>query len=464
MGNLFGEKKRFNMPPMLIVLLGFLVVMLVGAFLLALPISNVDGKWLSITRAIFWATNGVCGTGLVVSSPSVSFTGFGQAILFILIQFGGLGFMTFATFVFILIRKRITLRDRIAIQESLGQDHMKGVVRLVRNIAIMTGAIELAGALLLIPFFVVQNGAYGVWQAFFNSVSAFCNAGFDVMGTPENPFCSLMGYRGSPGVLFIIATLSILGAFGFPAINDVVKNKFRWRKYQLHTKIVLIVQLALMLFGTLFFLASEFNSVATHGMNGGEKLLNSLFQAVMASSTAGFSSMSQADMSTTGRVFTCVLMFIGASPCSTGGGIKTSTFAVLIILAITGLRGKDELTVAKRNIPIKTGLRAVTVVVLASLCVLVAVLTISATDPNITDLVGNINVKNDVGVYFFEVITAFTTTGLSTGTAPHFSAAALYVLAIIMLIGRIGPMSVGMIFVKTDNSSIKYPNANIMIG
>ncbi|MCH5351074.1 MAG: hypothetical protein J1F39_03795 [Clostridiales bacterium] len=459
-------KKRFRMSPMLVVLLGFLAVMSVGAFLLALPISNTlgTGEWLPFTHVIYWATNGVCGTGLTVKPTALIFSPFGQAVMFILIQFGGLGFMTFATMIFILIRKRITVKDRIAIQEALGLDEMKGVVRLVKNIAIMTGIIELAGAILLAPFFCVRNGPIGIWQAVFNSVSAFCNAGFDVNGTPSNPYGSLTDYHSNAGILIIISVLAILGAFGFPVINDALKCRFRWKKYRLHTKMVIIVQLSLMVVGTFFFLASEFNSLAMKDMNGGEKLLNSMFQSVMASSTAGFSSVNQTDLSSTGRIMTCVLMFIGASPCSTGGGIKTSTLAVLILMGICGLRGKDEITVAGRTISIKTGLRSVTVLFLATALVIFSAMIMSATDPNITQTIGSANINNDVGVYFFECITAFTTTGLSNGAAPYLSSGALYLQAVIMLIGRIGPMSVGMIFVRSEKNSITYPNANIMIG
>lgn len=447
------NKFRLKMPPMLIVLLGFLLVMLTGAFLMALPISNTDGKWMRFTDAVFWATNGVCGTGLVLKPPALGLTAFGQAILFILVQFGGLGFMTFATFIFILIGKKITLKDRIAIQESLGADEMKGVVRLVRNIAIMTVVIEAAGAILLTPFFCVRNGAIGIWQAVFNSVSAFCNAGFDVNGRIGNEFGSLTDYNGNFGVLAIVSVLSILGAFGFPVLNDIVKCKFRIRKYQLHTKIVLIVQLSIMLFGTFFYLASEFNSAATVGMNGGRKLLNSMFQAIMASSTAGFSSLSQNDMSSAGKLFSCIVMFIGASPCSTGGGIKTSTFALLVLMMIAGVRGKEEVVIGRRNIGYKTGLRAVAVVSMAMAGVAIGIAIMSATDPGIattTDL--------------YECITAFTTTGLSMGVAPIYSPAALYVLIVLMIVGRLGPLSIGMIFVRRDNTSIKYPNGNIMIG
>lgn len=438
---------------MLVVLLGFLVVMLIGAFLLALPISNTDGKWMSFTYAIFWAMNGVCGTGLVVAPTALSFTWFGQIVLLLLIQFGGLGFMTLATFVFILIRKRITFKDRLAIQEALGENHMKGVVRLVRNIIIMTAIIEAAGTVLLIPFFCIENGAIGVWQALFNSISAFCNAGFDVCGTAANPFGSLSDYKGNVGILIIIAALAILGAFGFTVINDVLKCKFRFRRYRLHTKIVLCITPILMLFGTFFILASEWNSAAFAGLNGGQKLLNSMFQAVMASSTAGFSSVDQTALSSSGKILTCILMFIGSSPGSTGGGIKTTTFALLILMGAAGLRGKDEVVVAKRSISMKTCLRAVAVTVLATAVIFIGFLMISATDGSIP-----------TGYVFFETMTAFTTTGLSMSLPPILSPYALYTLAVIMFIGRLGPLSVGMIFTKQDRSSLKFPTANIMIG
>ncbi len=438
---------------MLVVLLGFLVVMLVGAFLLALPISNTDGKWLSVTHAIFWAMNGVCGTGLVVAPTALSFSWFGQIVLLLLIQFGGLGFMTLATFVFILIGKRITFKDRLAIQEALGENHMKGVVRLVRNIIIMTAIIEAVGTILLIPFFCVRNGAIGVWQALFNSISAFCNAGFDVCGTAANPFGSLSDYRGNVGILVIIAALSILGAFGFTVINDVLKCKFRFRRYRLHTKIVLCMTPILMLFGMFFILASEWNSPAFAGMNGGQKLLNSMFQAVMASSTAGFSSIDQTAMSSSGKILTCILMFIGSSPGSTGGGIKTTTFALLVLMGAAGLRGKDDVIVAKRTIEMKTCLRAVAVTVLATAVIFTGFLLIGATDGDIP-----------TGYVFFETMTAFTTTGLSMSLPPILSPYALYTLAVVMFIGRLGPLSVGMIFARQDRSSLKFPTANIMIG
>lgn len=439
---------------MMVVLLGFLVVMFVGALLLALPVSNTDGQWLSFAHAVYWAMNGVCGTGFVVDTTAQCFTGFGQAVLLILIQFGGLGFMTMATFVFIIIRKKITLKDRIAIQEALGQDKLKGVVKLVRNIMIMTFVIEIAGAILLTPFFCVRNGAIGVWQALFTSVSAFCNAGFDIVGgTPNNPYGSLIGYNQNVGIILITALVAILGSFGFPVINDILKKKFKFRRYRFHTKMVLIVSLTIMTVGTFYFFASEYNSAATIGLNGGQKLMNSMFQAVTASTTAGYASLEQTMLSPAGMVMSAVIMFIGSSPCSTGGGIKTTTFAVILLMGLAGLRGKDEIVIAKRSISFKTGMRAVAVLILGSILILAGASIISATDSGA-----------HIGYILYDTISAFTTTGLSMGLSPVLSDGALYVLAIVMFIGRLGPLSIGVLFGQPDRSGLKFPQANVMIG
>ncbi|MDE6028995.1 MAG: Trk family potassium uptake protein [Clostridiales bacterium] len=447
------NKKHFRVRPMIIVLLGFLVVMLVGAFFLALPISNTDGKWMRFTHAVFWAMNGVCGTGLVVTPTSLTFTGFGQAVLLLLIQFGGLGFMTMATFVFIIIRKKITLKDRVAIQEALGQDQMKGVVRLVRNIMIMTFVIEIVGAAMLTPFFCIRNGAIGVWQSLFTSVSAFCNAGFDILGRVGNEYGSLSDYNGNYGIISIVALIAILGSFGFPVIDDILKCKFRFKRYRLHTKVVLIVSLSIMTFGMLYFFASEFNSAATAGMNVGEKLLNSMFQSVTASSTAGYASLDQTKMSSSGMLLSAVIMFIGSSPCSTGGGIKTTTFAVIVLMSWSGLRGKDEIEVGMHSISIKNGLKAVAVMLLGAALILVGVAIIGATDG-----------ISPVGYILYDTVSAFTTTGLSMGIVPSLSDAALYVLAVVMFIGRLGPLSIGLMISNQKKSGIKYPTSNIMIG
>lgn len=445
------KKKRVTMRPIIIVMLGFLVIIAIGALFLSMPIANTDGKWLSFPHALFTATSAVCVTGLVVRPTAVAFSGFGQAMLLILIQAGGLGFMTLATLIFILIRKRITLKDRIAIQESLGQDHIKGVVRLVRNIAIMTLIIEATGALMLLPFFVVKNGGIGVWQAVFTSVSAFCNAGFDILGTAQAPYASLTPYSGNAGILLIVGLLITLGGLGFTVINDIIKCKFKWRRLLLQTKVVLIASLVLLLFGMFFFLGSEWKSDATLGMNGGQKLLNALFQSITAR-TAGFNSIDQTGMSSGGKILTCFLMFVGASPGGTGGGIKTTTFFVLILMGYSGLRGKDDIVLCKHSISLKSGMRAVAAVLIAVVLIFIGGLIVSMTD----------NVS--VGDAFFEVISAFGTVGLSLGATSSLPIGALFVLMFLMFAGRLGALSMGMLFTKKEHSSLKYPPANLMIG
>ena len=437
---------------MLVVLLGFLIVMLVGAFLLALPISNTGGKWMKFPDAAFTASSAVCVTGLIVRPTAVAFSPFGQAVLIILIQIGGLGIMTLATLVFIILGKRITLKDRLAIQEALGQDHIKGIVRLVRNIAVMTGIIELAGILLLIPVFCYKNGAIGIWQAVFTSISAFCNAGFDIMGTVDSPYASLTDFKTNPFVLLVISALIIFGGLGFTVIREIKDKRFKYGRFSMHTKIVLIMSLILIVFGTLFFLGSEFNSPALYGLNGGQKLINCFFQSVTAR-TAGFNAVDQNLLSGSGKTFTCILMFIGASPGGTGGGIKTTTFAVIILAAFAGICGKDEIVVAKNAIKTKTLYRAFAITVFAALLVLICVLAISATDGSVPS-----------GYIVFDVVSAFGTVGLSMGICPALTTLAKFLLMLVMFIGRLGPLSIGMIFARRDRAKVKYPSGNIMIG
>ncbi len=436
----------------MIVLIGFVLIILVGAFFLCLPVSNKDGNWLDFVDALFTSASAVCVTGLVVRPTAVYFSGFGQAVLLLLIQVGGLGFMTLATLIFILIKKRITLKNRIAIQEALGTEHINGVVRLVRNIAIMTGVIELSGIALLLPFMCVENGAIGIWQSVFLSVSAFCNAGFDILGTPDMPYASLIRFNSNPFVLLIIGALIILGGLGFNVITDILACKFRFRRYKMHTKIVLVVTAVLLVFGAFFFLGSEFHSAAFDGMNGGEKLLNSVFQSVTAR-TAGFNTVDQNALSSQGKAVTCVLMFIGASPGGTGGGIKTSTFAVIILMGVAGLQGKDEIGIDMHTVKAKTGLRAVAVVFIAFIFIMLGTLAITFIDSELGS-----------GDVLFEAISAFGTVGLSIGITPLFSPPSQIILILLMLVGRLGALSIGLIFAKRENSSFKFPTTDIMIG
>lgn len=445
-------KRKKAIRPTAIVALGFFVMILLGAFLLCFPAAYKDGKWASFTDSFFTATSAVCVTGLSLLDPAVDMTIYGQVVLLLLIQAGGLGFMTLATIVFLMIGKRITLKDRLALQEAMGETQIKGIVRLVRNIVIMTVSIELIGALMLMPFFIIQNGGIGAWQALFLSVSSFCNAGFDILGTSAMPNSSLEMYSSNAGVLLIVALLVTLGGFGFTVINDVFNKKFRFRRYSLHTKLVLVISLILFLFGTFFYLGSEFNSPATSGMNGGEKFLNAIFQSVTVR-TAGFSAMQQGSMSNAGQVITWILMFIGASPGGTGGGIKSTTFAVLVMLMISGILGKRELVINKRSIEVKTGFRAVSIAFMALCLISVSAIIIMLIETN-----------QSISAIMFETFSAFGTVGLSTGITPYLATGSKWILIITMFVGRLGVISLGMFIRHQTPDGIKYPSANIMIG
>lgn len=447
-----ARKKQFRVRPMVLVLLGFLCVILIGSFILSTPAANSNGKWLSYVDALFTSTSAVCVTGLVVVPTVPTFSVFGQVVLLILIQFGGLGFMTITTLIFILVGKRITLKNRVALLEILGEDQMRGIVRLVRNIAIMTGIIEGAGALLLMCFIIPQNGAIGIWQSIFTSVSAFCNAGFDIFGTAADPFVSLTGFVKNPGVLLIVSLLITLGGLGFTVINDLIRQRFIWRKLRFHSKLVLITSTSLFLFGTFFFFGSEYENFYESGITGGYAFLNALFQSVTAR-TAGFNAVNQASLSNAGTILTIVLMFIGASPGGTGGGIKTTTFAILTLSIISALRDKEDITIARQTIAMRTVLKTVGILFLALIVIFIATLIVSLSMPDVmlTHLV-------------FEVISAFGTVGLSQGVTSTLTTTSKFVLMIVMLVGRLGVVSFGMLRSRESTVKIKYPNANPMVG
>lgn len=445
---------RKGLRPSITVLIGFIGMIAIGTFFIALPISSKSREWMSFTDALFTAASAVCVTGLTVLSPAVDLSIFGQVTLLLLIQAGGLGFMTLTTLLFITLRRRITLKDRIAIQQTMGEKDMKGIVRLVRNIALMTLTIEFVGFIVIMPFTIVKNGAIGVWQALFTSVSAFCNAGFDIFGTPDAPYQSMTGFATNGGVLFIVGTLVVLGGIGFTVINDVLKSRFRWKRFSLNTKIVLITTLSLLTFGTFFFLGSEFNSPSMAHLNGGQRFMNAIFQSI-TSRTAGYNAIEQAALNPASKVITAALMFVGASPCGTGGGIKTTTLALTVIMMIAGIRGKATVVINMRTVDSRQGLKAVSIVALALFIVFTFALVILLIER------GSGIGASDI---FFEVFSAFGTVGLSTGITAALSTASKMLIAILMLVGRLGVVTVGMIFQSRTNDNIKYPAANIMLG
>lgn len=441
--------------------LGFLAVILIGAFLLSLPISHNDGEWFGFTDSLFTATSCVCVTGLVVVDTAIEFTLFGQIVILLLIQIGGLGFMTLATVMFIVFGKKINLQSRIYMQESVSEDNLKGVVRLAQKIVIYTLAFEAMGAFVLSFQFAKDFGVgEGIFKAIFMSVSAFCNAGFDVLGANYGAFSSLAHYQNNPLVLLTLGMLIIMGGLGFAVITDIISRK-KSNRLRAHTKAVLLMTSILIVLGTVMFLGFEYNNPKTIGnMSFGNKLLNALFQAITPR-TAGFQVLNQADLTVSGATLTMVLMFIGASPASTGGGIKTTTFLIMIAYLWSNLRGEKDLVLNKKQITTAQLKKSVAIITTAVLVIVGSVMVIS-----IAEGVNGNNYAGFEGI-LFESISAFATVGLSMGITPTLSVVSKLMLCLVMLIGRTGPITMGFALVKKVNKTqvnIKYPNSDIMVG
>lgn len=441
--------------------LGFLAVILTGAFLLSLPISHNDGEWFGFTDSLFTATSCVCVTGLVVVDTAIEFTLFGQIVILLLIQIGGLGFMTLATVMFIVFGKKINLQSRIYMQESVSEDNLKGVVRLAQKIVIYTLAFEAMGAFVLSFQFAKDFGVgEGIFKAIFMSVSAFCNAGFDVLGANYGAFSSLAHYQNNPLVLLTLGVLIIMGGLGFAVITDIISRK-KSNRLRAHSKAVLLMTSILIVLGTVMFLGFEYNNPKTIGnMSFGNKLLNALFQAITPR-TAGFQVLNQADLTVSGATLTMVLMFIGASPASTGGGIKTTTFLIMIAYLWSNLRGEKDLVLNKKQITTAQLKKSVAIITTAVLVIVGSVMVIS-----IAEGVNGNNYAGFEGI-LFESISAFATVGLSMGITPTLSVVSKLMLCLVMLIGRTGPITMGFALVKKVNKTqvnIKYPNSDIMVG
>lgn len=455
-----GKRKSTKFTPAKTVLIGFLVVILIGSFFLALPISNQNHKWLNYTDALFTSTSAVCVTGLIVVDTATNFTLFGQIVLLILIQIGGLGFMTVATLIFLMMGKKITLKERLAIQESLVQLNMQGMVILIKKIALMTFVIEGAGALILGITFVPSYGFRGVFMSIFHSVSAFCNAGFDILGSVGAPFDGFTIFYDKFMLVMPLMMLIVLGGIGFTVIKDTMETR-KWKRLQVHTKVVLSVTGILIVSGFLFYLIAEFNNPKTLGpMKFGDKLLNALFQSI-SPRTAGFSTIQQADMTWSSKAFTCFLMFIGASPGSTGGGVKTTVLFVILIAVLNNTKGRDKAIINRQEISFSRVLKALTIVVFGAFVVFIGIILLLHNES------GNVY-GFSFDSYVFEVFSAFGTVGLSYGITPYLSIKSKFLIMFIMYLGRVGPITVGIAltsrFAIATNNKIKYSEAKIMVG
>ena len=337
--------KTNAMKPAQVMVIGFGVVILFGGLILNLPIATKDGESVGFLNALFTATSAVCVTGLVVVDTSTYWNEFGQFVIITLIQIGGLGFMTMATMFSLLTGKKINLRERLLIQESLNQKDLSGLVKLTRYIIMMTFAIEGIGALLLSMVFIPELGLLkGIWYSIFHAISAFCNAGFDLMGSITGEYSSLMSFVSNTLINFVICGLIILGGIGFPVLLDVINNK-KYSKLNVHSKLVINTSAILIIIGFLFIFIAEFdNAGSLGGLSMKEKLLSSLFQSVTLR-TAGYTTIDLTLLKESTLFLMIILMLIGASPASTGGGLKTTTVATLFLTVKSFILGKEDIEV-----------------------------------------------------------------------------------------------------------------------
>lgn len=435
-----------------VIALGFAAVILLGALLLTLPVSAADHRSVGFPDALFTSTSAVCVTGLIVRDTGTEFSTFGHVVILLLIQVGGLGFMTMATLIFMLMRKKITLGERLLIQESMNENRIGGMVRLIRWVAASAFTIELAGALVLsirtVPMFGL---AKGMFYALFHAVSAFCNAGFDLFGN----YASLTGFRTDPLINFTIMLLIVLGGLGFGVLSDVAHTR-SFRRLKLHSKLVLTATAIALASGTAFVLAVEWSNPATLGdLNPAQKGMAALFQSVTLR-TAGFNTIDQAALHPATKLVSVVLMFIGASPASTGGGMKLTTIAVLFLTVRMISRGRSEISAFHRTIPRTLVQRAVAIVLIGFSVLLADVLALTILQPDAEFL--------DLA---FECASALGTVGLSSEGTSALTPLARYLIILTMFAGRVGPLTLTLAIGRRQadtKDAIRYPEDRVLIG
>ena len=347
-------RRKNHMAPARIILIGFALLILAGALLLTLPISTRDGQGAAFFDALFTATSATCVTGLVVQDTALYWSGFGQAVILMLIQIGGMGVVTAAAAISMLAGRRIGLKERWVMQESISAPQVGGIVRRTRFILAVTLVLEGTGTLLLALRFCPEMGLFrGLWYAVFHAVSSFCNAGFDLMGAAGTPFVSLTGYAGDPLVNFTVMGLIVLGGIGFLTWGDVREHTWHLRAYCLQSKLVLAVTAALILLPALFFLLYELRLPQWQTLTLGEKVQGALFQAVTPR-TAGYNTLDLSQLSEPSRLLITLLMLVGGSPGSTAGGFKVTTLAVFVLAARAVFRRRADLQCFGRRLPTET--------------------------------------------------------------------------------------------------------------
>ena len=438
--------------PMIAVILGFLFIILLGTFLLTLPIANRNGQWLSPLSALFTATSATCVTGLTIGDTQTIFTLFGQAIILCMIQVGGLGFMSLAMILMLTFRKAISFSERMLLSSSLGLSSSGGVLSLVKLLVKGTFIIEGIGTLLLSIYFIPKHGfANGFWKSLFLSISSFCNAGFDNLGNGD----SLAALNTNGYVLTVLMLLTVIGGLGFIVWQDLLEKR-NLKKLSIYSKMVLVTTGCLLLFGTLFYALAEWNNSGTIAdLPISSKILNALFSSVTMR-TVGFSTFDMVNFTEPSKVISALLMFIGGSSGSTAGGIKTVTFLILLITASQVACGRTKIQFRNFTISREDIYRAFSLFFIACGIVLTSTILVSFLSPEIPLI--------DV---FFTCVSGFGTVGVAACNIASLTALSKITLIILMFMGRLGVLTITlaiMIRINRNKDKISYPKATILIG
>lgn len=448
-----NRKKGLRITPARIIIVGFILLILFGAMLLTLPISAKSGTFTGFANALFTATSSVCVTGLVVVDTNTYWSLFGKIVILALIQIGALGIMSVVTIFAVVTGRSLGLKQRLALKASLNNYSLENITTVFRSILKVSLIIEGVGAVLvsfvLIP---VYGPLVGIGKSIFHSVSSFCNAGFDVFGTETEQFISLTNYNSSFLMLLTTAALIIIGGLGFIVWGDVSRNK-KWSRLGLHTKIVLLMTVVLLVVGTIVYMVFESENTM-NGMALPTKFLNAFFHSTSAR-TAGFDTLSVGEMKTVPGIFTMILMFIGAAPGSTAGGIKVTTVFVLAVTMLSFLRGHDEVQVFKHRITAETIYKCVSIFLLSVMLVI------------ITTMVLLVNNEGTLFQTLFESVSAFGTVGLSTGITTNLHDISKIQLALTMFLGRVGTITALAALSSNEgknNLAYRCPEGKVVVG
>lgn len=442
---------RLNPPQVLAV--GFLIMILAGAGLLSVPAASSSGQAMPFMDALFMAASATCVTGLSVLNPGVDLTTYGQLVLIALVQIGGIGFMTVATLIALVFRRRITFRERLILQETMSQNSTEGIIRLVRKVVLYAIVIESVGALLLFIRFAFEMPlGQAAYFGAFHSVSIFNNAGFDLFGAIQGRAGSLIHYVDDPFVNLVAMPMILLGGLGFIVIADLLDYP-RKRKLSLHSKVVLFMTAVLVVVGAVVIFIFEYTNPATlRPLDLSGKTFASLFQSI-TSRSAGMSTLDISAMRQATQFFMVIMMFIGAAPGSAGGGIKVTTFAILIGAMISMIRGRQDIVFFRYRIAQDRVYKAITFSLLSFLLIVVSAMILSATEN-----------YSFLGI-LFETTSAYATAGISMGLTTHLTPFGQFMITLLMFIGRLGPVTLAFTLTpKVDNEPFRYPEGKVTIG